>query len=176
MENQVSRFSDNNLHIFFDLEGVLIESVFQWVFNKSEKLLGCIQDTHNLPDIAKIHLFSFAIWDESDLKLYSEQLEQTFNHFKLTIDSIIFKNDVLDSIKKIKNIQELDHYDVSTLLGKEEAFKCFCIHNNIHSSILLDDTVNDMEIKIKPNIKLLDPAINRSKLDISIQYINIQFE
>lgn len=170
-----SVFSENKLHVFLDLEGVLVESVYNWTFNTNPEFLRCVEWLIEDSDMIELRLFSFAIHDAEDLLLHQTNLTETFNHFGLNVSEIIFKNDLIEVIKKVKNIQVLDSFDVSQLLGKEESFKCFCIHHNIRDSVLLDDTVNNSLIKIRPTLNSLDPAINKNKFEQSIQLLHIDF-
>lgn len=163
------------MHVFLDLEATLIEGVDQWkVYNSNEKFRKDLlkYTSHN----AKVHIFSFAVWDNKEDHAFVEMIiPQLEKEYGIKIDDCIFKQDVMYAVKQIKKIQVLDDFDLSQLVGKRDAFLCFCEFFNLKHSTLFDDSVED-GIYFTQAIDDLLPNIVKNPIDYLVEIGTINFK
>lgn len=165
----------DDMHVFLDLEATLIEGVDQWkVYNSNKKFRNDLLKYTS--QNAKVHIFSFALWDTKDDHAFAEMIiPQLEKEYEIKITDCIFKQDILHAVKQIKKIQVLDEFDLSQLVGKRDAFLCFCECFKLKHSTLFDDTVED-GIYFTKAIDDLLPNILNTPIDYLVEIGSINFK
>lgn len=170
-----NNLSSEDMHVFLDLEETLIEGVDHWkVYNSNKNFRNDLLKyvSHN----AKVHIFSFAVWDNKEDHAFIEMIiPQLEKEYGIKIDDCIFKQDIAFAIKQVKNIQVLDEFDLSQLVGKQDAFLCFCKYFNLKHATLFDDTVAD-GIYFNQSIDILLPNIVNNPIDYLVNIESINFK
>lgn len=130
--------------IFLDLEETIIESMDnpKILFEQIEKI------KHFISEDNEIKIFSFAIWEESDMnETVSNIISNHFGKF-----SIVFKNDLKPLFKNKFGIKDdLDFMDFSN--DKETCFTLFIIDqikNGLinNDCIFFDDKISTIDLNI----------------------------
>jgi hypothetical protein len=142
--------------LFLDLEGTIIKSVDdpRILFDNILRIKRFLENR----EFDKIKLFSFAIYNESDIKLYHHCISIVEDLFKckITDDDIVTKHSLLPFYKEHFNfttLDEIDFLDLSTgKYGKEIGFQIYCRHflinTNVIVGVLIDDMVKTTQIRI----------------------------
>lgn len=141
-----------NRHLFLDLEDTVIEPVpFGWG-NTALINVAKVQEFIKSFKPTKLHLFSFAIYDENDLKLFNYHIRNRLeNALGLQIDLCpSVYADIIPACCRIKNLAptHVSFSDVIEFWGKQDSFKLYIQDtlkntNTPVSVAFLDDAVTD---------------------------------
>ena len=124
--------------LFLDLEQTLIESWYVPDFCNRDFINKIIdQEGTN-----KIHLFSFAIIEESDQLEFQKRFKNPIeNHFNIEILSVISVREMMNTIFKSQGAI-FEKFEFITIWGKLKAFQDYCaISFENTECVLVDDIV-----------------------------------
>lgn len=127
-----------NKVLFLDLEETLVKSWHDPVFCNTD----FIKDIIEKEQTNQVHMFSFAIIDESDKKIFEDQFKKHLeNHFEIEILSWMSIDEIMKEVFQFNGIV-FEKFEFTTMWGKLKAFHDFC-RNKFEDTecILVDDIV-----------------------------------
>lgn len=131
----------NNFNIFFDIEQTIIPSWNDIYFFNRKKIIDFIQNYN----IKNIHIFSFAIRNEEDIKYFYDnikpEIEDVFN-VKIISYPTVEQMIETDSLVTGNNFDSINSFISSR--GKVGAFASWAKYNFSNQyNVLIDDVVPD---------------------------------
>jgi hypothetical protein len=134
-----------NKLVFLDLEDTLIKSAFVITLNNIEFCnTEFIKETLLKEGTNKVHIFSFAIRDNSDKRIFEEKFKKPLEeHFSIEILSCLSVEEIMKDVFEFNSI-EFEESEFTTIWGKLRAFHDYCNNNFTYTDcLLIDDTVPD---------------------------------
>ncbi len=127
-----------NKIMFLDLEETLVKSWHDPVFCNTD----LIKEILAVEEIKKVHMFSFAINDDSDKKIFEERFKKPLEkHFDIDIMSWMSIDEIMKEVFQFNGIA-FEKFEFTTMWGKLKAFHDFC-RNKFKDTecVLIDDVV-----------------------------------
>lgn len=151
------RYIMNNNIILFDLENTLI---WDWIENRGLMSLRfpCIHEWIMSQPLFIAGVFSFAIWDETDLEEFNEsglrEGIEKFHHLNFDDEWIFIRNNLLPDFRNFLKMPFLDTNDLFSFFDKQTIVERLWLEKWEPQGLnvtLLDDTVKDMKITRNDN-------------------------
>ena len=131
--------------LWFDLEATLIESWDNPVFINTGKIFNFLREF----PCDEIGIFSFAIWNDEDREHFNQHFRVAIEEmFGIRIVHIPTKQELFQAIKKNHKCQ-FSFEDFHDFWSKENGFSDWIRATNLGTHILIDDMVEDCELKFK---------------------------
>ena len=131
--------------LWFDLEATLIESWGEPFIINQEKIFNFLKEF----PCDEIGIFSFAIWDDKDRWFFSTHLKPHIEAiFGIGIARVPTKQELFQAIKKNHKCK-FSFEDFHDFWDKEKGFVDWIRVTNSGTHILIDDMVEDCEMKFK---------------------------
>ena len=131
--------------LWFDLEQTLIESWDKPIIINQEKIVNFFKEF----PCDEIGIFSFAIWDDKDREVFEFQIKPRIEEtFGIKISHVPTKQELFHAIKKNHKCQ-FSFEDFHDFWDKEKGFVDWIRATNSGTHILIDDMVEDCEMKFK---------------------------
>lgn len=131
--------------LWFDLEETLIESWDKPFVINQEKIFNFLKEF----PCDEIGIFSFAIWDDKDREFFNFQMKMNIEEtFGIKISRVSTKQELFQAIKNNHRCQ-FSFEDFHDFWDKEKCFVDWIRKTNFGTHILIDDMVEDCEIKFK---------------------------
>lgn len=131
--------------LWFDLEATMIESWDKPFIINQEKIFNFLREF----PCDEIGIFSFAIWDDKDREHFNKHFKVVLEElFGIRIVHIPTKQELFQAIKKA-NGKQFDFQDFFDFWGKENGFSDWIRATQTGTHILIDDMVEDCEMKFK---------------------------
>lgn len=155
--------------LWLDLEDTIITpAVNGWMNTQiinAEKIKLCMSDFSP----TSVNIFSFAIWDQFQLKSFNmgtRPMLEDFLGMKLEIVPTV-DDDIIPACCKVMNLSPttVDFQEMSDFWGKQEAFRLFMRSRKFEtetSVVFLDDVVEEENFAF-PNLKLSGTILNIDK-------------
>lgn len=152
--------------LWLDLEDTIITPVMRGWMNtqiiNAEKIKLCMSDFAP----TSVNIFSFAIWDQFQLKSFNmgtRPMLEDFLGMKLEIVPTV-NDDIIPACCKVMNLSPttVDFQEMSDFWGKQEAFRLFMRSRKFEtetSVVFLDDVVEEENFAF-PNLKLSGMILN----------------
>ncbi len=137
--------------LFFDLEETLIRSWNNPLFCNTQFIMELVKKEGT----NKVHMFSFAIIDDSDKKIFEERYKEHIEkHFGIEIVTWQSIDEIMEEVFQFNGIV-FDKFEFTSMWGKLKAFHDFC-RNKFENKecILVDDVVPNSSFEL-PDKKLL---------------------
>lgn len=131
--------------LFLDLEETLIVSWCNPIFCNTDLIKKILlkEETN------RVHIFSFAIIDETDKKLFEERFKiKLENHFNIEILSWVSLDEIMTEVFQFDGIM-FEKFEFTTMWKKYRAFHDFC-RNKFENKecVLIDDTVPNSRLEL----------------------------
>lgn len=151
LKNQTQLFGllmlQHKMKIFLDLEDTIIHTWNDPVLCNFTQVKDFLTDNN----ITKVSIFSFAIWDDKDKKVFETQLKP-FLESALNVEIIEWPSvDEMIDIILTHFCIKFDRHEFITVWGKSRAFFDFCKATQIEDCLLIDDVVTDETLTININ-------------------------
>lgn len=160
-------------HLFLDLEDTVITPVLDGWFNTHMINVQKVKDfiAEFKPDA--VHLFSFAVWNQEELKRFNmgtrDMLERNLGIKLSGIPTV--DDEIIPVCCKVMNILPVDFQEMSNFWGKQGAFRLNMQHmfRNTHTHdvdvevVLLDDAVFNEEF-YWPDVRVRGRILNIDQL------------
>ena len=131
--------------LWFDLEATMIESWDKPFIINQEKIVNVLKEF----PCDEIGIFSFAIWDDKDRDTFNFKFKANIEStFGIKISHVPTKQELFQAIKKNHKCQ-FTFDDFFDFWGKENGFSDWVRATQTGTHILIDDMVEDCEMKFK---------------------------
>lgn len=133
-------------NIFFDLEGVLIESWLDPVILMN--IMPLFANADCLVNV--INIFSFAIYDDSDRERFNNEIRPRIEDaFGKKVGLVLTRDDIITAVNDKFPGRHIGKYELTDFYDKETAFQAYVrsLHNP-GEYVLIDDCVEDTRLII----------------------------